>query len=126
MKIYISGAITHAPKKMKGIVEGLRMLLEQLGHEVTAPQLGDIGDDPFWDDIHAIEACDAVVAILDYPSTGMGFEIAVAHQAGKTIIPILVENYDESPHLGSWMCFPNRENPFVDGMIKHVCGIKKT
>lgn len=125
MKIYISGAITHAPKKMKGIVEGLRMLLEQLGHEVTAPQLGDIGDDPFWDDVHAIEACDAVVAVLDYPSTGMGYELAVAHSLGKKIIPILVENYDDSV-AGAWMCFPKRENPFVDGMIKHICDIKET
>lgn len=111
MKIYISGAITHAPKKMKGVVVGLQMLLEQLGHEVMAPQLGDLGQDVFWDDIHAIEECDAVVAVLDYPSTGMGYELAVAHSLGKRVIPIQVDA-------------EAAENPFVDGMIKHICSIK--
>lgn len=119
MRIYIASAITHAPPKVRGIVSGLNDLLKALGHDVVAPALGEIGGDPFQADMEAIESSDLLVALIDYPSTGMGYEIATAQRLGIEVIPVRTEDWlDPTIESNGWVCFPKRKNLFLESALK--------
>jgi nucleoside 2-deoxyribosyltransferase len=105
MKFYLSGTITHAPEHMVEVYSAVATVLEALGHDVFVPICEDDEDvDVFRRDLEQIADSDYMVAFLDYPSTGTGYELAEARRLGVSVIPV----YDLET-----VC----QNPFVSDLI---------
>lgn len=96
MKVYISGALA-ASKDIataRRRYEELAALLTAAGHSPYLPHSrtdperspGIASADVFREDMEALVRADAVVAIMDEPSLGVGAEIAIALERGIMVI----------------------------------------
>ena len=93
-KLYIGCALTNAPESF--IVE-VELLKETLAcdFEVLAfigKTQGTNVDVYNWDIQHCVTMCDIMIAICDYPSLGLGYEIATAVEAQKKPVLALAHN----------------------------------
>lgn len=96
MKIYVGCSLTHAPKEFRDEVEALKVSLRELGHEVF-DFVGLVGGTPNdvyrWDIHRCVKFCDLFIAICDYPSIGLGYELGVAVEVhGKKVLAIADQN----------------------------------
>lgn len=91
MKVYLSVPMiaNRALQRANLMAKAIR----DSGHEVTSPWvLGPIENSDqkmvnvFLRDMEGAEKCDAIVADVTVPSTGVGMEIMAAYKAGKKII----------------------------------------
>ncbi len=90
VKVYVGCSLTHAPPGFRQAVEDLKDKLRQICEVL---EFKGISDDFIPNDIyrHDILGCvcesDLLLAICDYPSLGLGWEMAV--QSEKRAMPVL-------------------------------------
>ncbi|MFZ2484800.1 MAG: hypothetical protein WAX80_01900 [Minisyncoccia bacterium] len=80
-KIYVGCSLTQAPEGFVRDVENLKVLLREAGHEVAdfVGTVAGTATDVYETDIHkCIADCDLFVAICDFPSIGLGWEMGMA------------------------------------------------
>lgn len=96
MKLYVGCALRNAPQTFKDSVEVLKQNLEK-DFEVLK-FLGDKGtaQEVFRYDIDCVLDSDAVLAVCDFPSLGLGFEIATALANGKRVLGVAQTDADVS------------------------------
>ena len=100
-KIYVGCAITNIPEKkdFASSIAELKNELRKAGFEILE-FMSVLKEKPTYEEIYihdirnSIEHADAMLAILDHPSTGMGYELATAIE--KCGIPVLVVANEES------------------------------
>ena len=87
MKIYLANSLTQAPEEFKRQMLNLREKLKEDYEVLEYMGLAD-GDavSVYRHDIDCVKSCDAVVAEVSFPSTGLGIEIATALQNGKKVL----------------------------------------
>lgn len=89
VKVYVACSLTHAPPEFREEVEKLKAKLKEVCHLLMF--MGLTNDPPADVYQHDIVGCvsqsDLVVAICDYPSIGLGYEMAT--QAEKRRKPLL-------------------------------------
>lgn len=91
--LYVGCGLTHAPEVFVGSVERLKKqlefgwnIMEFLGLQGGSPE------DVYRKDIEDnIRTCDAFLAIADFPSTGLGWELGVADERE---VPALIVSHD--------------------------------
>lgn len=92
MKIYVGCSLTQAPEVFRQEVEDFKTKLRNFGHEAfnfIGLVAGTARDVYEWDIKHCVEECDLFVAICDYPSIGLGYELAVAvEKLGKRALAV--------------------------------------
>lgn len=102
--MYVSGPLHGAADlpSARALYFAVAAALEATGHEAYVPHLRtdpqtapDLGPEDVYDrDVAALLSADAVVAHVGAPSTGVGAELAIAHQAGLRLVG--VRRQDES------------------------------
>jgi hypothetical protein len=97
IQLYVGCALTDAPESFKKGVENFKHALRAEGYEVfdfVGLVNGTATDVYNWDIRHCVKNCQALIAICDFPSIGLGYEmneainlkkpvLAVAHQDSK-------------------------------------------
>lgn len=114
--LYVGYGLTLAPKPFHTEVDILKVHLA--GNFDVLQFLGMEGDDSlemcqkiFNHDIHAcVERCEAMLAICDHPSTGLGWEMSVAHRMG---VPLLAVAHRDSKVTRFIRGVPSRNFAFV-------------
>lgn len=95
-KVYVACSLTHAPKKFVGQVEKFKEKLESICDVLHFVGISD--DTPhdtyLYDVKKCVYGCDLLVAICDYPSTGLGYEMAT--QVEKRKKPVLAVAHKNS------------------------------
>lgn len=103
MKIYVGCAITTVPEDKRAhfinLVKNVKNEIRDAGHEVlefrTALFPNATAQEVYTHDIRdCVEAADAMLAICDHPSTGLGYEMAVAIE--KQGIPVVAVAHTDS------------------------------
>lgn len=90
IKIYVGCALKHAPEDFKEKVQGLIRELEKNPRYEILKFLGK-GDpsDIFRRDIlECVANADVLLAIVDLPSTGLGFEMGVLWSSGRPLLAV--------------------------------------
>ena len=92
MKIYVGCSLTQAPEQFIEEVENLKKILRQKGHKVfdfVGLVAGTPKDVYRWDIHRCVAECDFLIAICDYPSIGLGYELGVAiEKLGKRVLAV--------------------------------------
>jgi hypothetical protein len=90
-KLYVGCSLTHAPEEFKGSVERLKDKLLAEGYEVF-DFIGLVDGTPrdvYEQDVHAcVGGADGLIAICDYPSIGLGWEMCEAVRLGKRVLAV--------------------------------------
>jgi len=86
--VYVACSLTYAGKRFKAQVEALKKKLEDNGICVVLKFIGlsdkNIPHDVYVRDIKwCVRKCDLLVAICDYPSIGLGYEMGTQGEARK-------------------------------------------
>lgn len=109
-KVYVGCGLTHAPQPFIDLVSRLKQCLRDSGECIVLEFLGLEGGTArdVWDhDIrNCVGRCDLLVAILDYPSIGLGVEIGCQAARRKRVIGLV----HQSTHLTRLMQDPNPED----------------
>jgi hypothetical protein len=90
-KLYVGCGLTHAPMEFKNSVAQLKIRLRAMPGLEVLDFLGTQGTprDVYVNDIEkCVKVCDALLAICDYPSTGLGFEMATQVSRQKPILAV--------------------------------------
>lgn len=89
IKIYVTCALTQAPEEFRREIEKLKDSLRG-GYEILdfVGLVGGTATDVYKYDTECVKSCDLLVAICDYPSTGMGYEIGFALSLNKQILAV--------------------------------------
>ncbi|MFW9904993.1 MAG: nucleoside 2-deoxyribosyltransferase [Candidatus Thorarchaeota archaeon] len=133
MKIYLSGAIRGGREFQKNYQIINDYLKENgyeiLTHHVASPNVLEIEEsipdvEIYTQDINWLQECDALIAEVSIPSTGVGYEIAYALTFNKPVLAIYEENRiisvmilgNTSPHL-TVLSYPSI--PRLLSQIKH-------
>jgi hypothetical protein len=88
-KLYVGCSLTSAPEEFRAAVENLKDELRAQGHEVfdfVGLVNGTPADVYNWDIGHCVRDCDALIAICDLPSIGLGFELNEAIRLKKPVL----------------------------------------
>jgi nucleoside 2-deoxyribosyltransferase len=102
MKVYVSGPL-HGSRDLRvarDLYDSIALELRECGHEPyvphhsTDPQLASelTSEEVCRRDLKALSECDAIVAHIGAPSTGVGAEIAIALQQGMSVLGIRREH----------------------------------
>lgn len=111
VKVYVGCSLTHAPLEFREEVAALKTKLKSICEVLEFLGLnGGTAREVYEHDINnCVRKCDIFVAICDYPSTGLGWEmavqsedrrmptIAVAHENSKVTLLVLdpgLPNYE--------------------------------
>lgn len=96
MQVYVSGPLQAAADlpSARALYLAIGAALEECGHRAYVPHLhtdpeATPGLEPasvYDRDVEALLSADAVVAHVGAPSTGVGAELAIAHQAGLRVL----------------------------------------
>ncbi|MEK7642558.1 MAG: hypothetical protein AAB392_02055 [Patescibacteria group bacterium] len=96
MKIYVGCGLAEAPEEFRLAVEGLRQKIMDKGHKVFGPMgltVGTARQAYEWNIKHCVAKCDLFIAICDYLSTELGYELASAvEKHSKRVIAVTHEN----------------------------------
>ncbi len=90
VKVYVGCSLTHAPAEFRQAVEDLKIKLREICEVLEFKGLSDdhLPNDVYRHDIlGCVCECELLVAICDYPSLGLGWEMAV--QSEKRAMPVL-------------------------------------
>jgi nucleoside 2-deoxyribosyltransferase len=95
-KVYVGCALTHVPDVEKtnflSLVDQIKAILKNQGFQVldflSAIEKDPIPSKVYEFDISALKDCDCVLAIGDYPGTGLGYEICYATEIRN--VPVMV------------------------------------
>jgi len=79
LSLYVGCSLTHAPERFKSDVEKLKKDLEKDYNVLhfLGLEKGTVGK-VYQNDIGYVASCDIFLAICDYPSLGLGYELATA------------------------------------------------
>jgi hypothetical protein len=79
-KLYLGCSLTHAPKEFREAVEELKVTLRETYDvfDFLGLEKGTAQDVYQWDIHRCVATCDVFLAICDYPSIGLGYELAMA------------------------------------------------
>lgn len=96
-KIYVGCALTQATDEFRHSVEALKTTLKQYCevYDFVGLVKGNATDVYRWDIHHCIANCDLIVAICDYPSIGLGYELGTAIE--KLHKPVLAFAHKDAP-----------------------------
>jgi hypothetical protein len=76
-KVYVACALTYAPQDF---VEGIKILKEKLSEKFEVLDFVGTGGEPKeiyeWDIHHCVKNADIIIALCDFPSIGLGYEMA--------------------------------------------------
>ncbi len=110
-RIYVGCSLTQAPEEFRNSIEAFKDSLRDQGHEVfnfVGLQGGTEADVYNWDIQRCVRKCDVFVGVCDYPSIGLGWELAEAKNFGK---PVLMLAHEQSQitrlALGAAVVEPN-------------------
>ncbi|HCC06200.1 TPA: hypothetical protein DEP94_02500 [Candidatus Nomurabacteria bacterium] len=96
MKIYVGCALTHASEEFKRAVDILKIALREDGHFVfdfLGLVAGTAEDVYVWDIHNCVAKCDVFIALVDHPSTGLGYELSTAvEKNGKPTLALAQTN----------------------------------
>lgn len=87
--LYVGCSLTQASEEFKEAVEQFKVSLREQGYEVfdfLGLVNGSEADVYNWDIGHCVKDCDALIAICDYPSFGLGCELMEATRLGKSVL----------------------------------------
>jgi nucleoside 2-deoxyribosyltransferase len=90
-QLYVGCSLTQAPEEFKTAVENFKDALRARGYEVfdfVGLVNGTSKDVYNWDIKHCVGDCDALIAICDYPSIGLGYEMNEAIRLKKPVLAI--------------------------------------
>lgn len=93
-RLYVGCSLTQAPDTFRASVETFKNGLRESGHEVfdfVGLVNGTSADVYNWDIGHCVKDCDALVAICDYPSIGLGWELGEATRLNKPVLALAHE-----------------------------------
>ncbi len=86
-KLYVGCSLTHAPKAFREDVAVFKNslkttydVLEFVGLEAGTPA------DVYRHDTECVRSCDLFIALCDFPSIGLGYELGLATELGKPVI----------------------------------------
>ena len=118
--LYVGCALTEAPPEFRAEVAKLKEHLKTLKHPSGEPQFkvleflgltaGNADDVYRIDIIENVGTCEIMLAICDYPSTGLGYELAVAAKergvavlgiahADKRVTRLVLGIHSRHPHF---------------------------
>lgn len=88
--LYVGCALSHAPKEFCQGVESVKADLRQRGYNILDFVVDESAtpEEVFEWDLNCVESCDAMLAIADYPSQGLGWEMATATRLGKPTLAV--------------------------------------
>lgn len=90
-KLYVACSLTQASEPFKKSVEQFKANLREKNYEVF-DFVGLINGTPKdvynWDIGHCVQGCDALIAVCDEPSIGLGWEMAIAVKLGKPVLAL--------------------------------------
>lgn len=95
MKVYIGCAITEAPGDFSEQIKHFKAEIKKDGHELL--DFIDLAVEATpaevykWDIENCVKNCQAFVAIVDHPSTGLGFELGEAARLKKDVLVLSKE-----------------------------------
>lgn len=91
MKLYVGCSLTHAPESFRSDVAALKDSL-RADYEILdfiGLESGTARDVYEWDINRCVAECDALLAICDHPSIGLGYEMATAiEKLGKPTLGV--------------------------------------
>jgi hypothetical protein len=91
IKLYVGCALTNAPEEFKEQVEQFKHALRAEGYEVfdfVGLVSGTAADVYNWDIKHCVANCQALIAICDFPSIGLGYEMNEAIRLKKPVLAL--------------------------------------
>jgi hypothetical protein len=97
IKVYVGCSLTHAPQEFRDSVENLKNRLKEICQVLAFKGLSDSNlphDVYVHDIIGCVHECDLLVAICDYPSLGLGWEMSVQAEVKKG--PVLAVAHKDS------------------------------
>ena len=86
-KVYVGCSLTHAPKKFRDEVENFKNKLREICEVLDFYGLADkdIPREVYEHDIHnCVGKCDLLLAICDFPSLGLGWELGTQVEKEKS------------------------------------------
>lgn len=94
LKMYVGCGLTNAPEDFKAGVEQLKVALrkEYEVFDFLGTVAGTAEDVYRWDIEHCVATCDFFVAVCDYPSMGLGWELHEAVGLGKPVLAVAHED----------------------------------
>lgn len=93
-RIYVGCSLTQAPEKFRDDVRDYKESLRGAGYDVfdfKGLKDGTEADVYRWDIERCVRQCDILVGVCDYPSLGLGWELAEATRLGKEVLAIAHE-----------------------------------
>jgi len=91
VQLYVGCALTDAPEAFKAQVEEFKHTLRAEGYEVfdfVGLVNGTAVDVYNWDIRHCVKNCKALIAICDFPSIGLGYEMNEAINLKKPVLAL--------------------------------------
>jgi hypothetical protein len=91
IKLYVGCALTDAPEEFKDQAEQFKQALRTEGYEVfdfVGLVNGTALDVYNWDIKHCVKNCNALIAICDFPSIGLGYEMNEAVNLKKPVLAV--------------------------------------
>lgn len=125
-RLYVGCGLTLAPQTFKDSVEQLKAVLRENWDvlEFLGTTAGTAADVYQRDIIENVGTCDALLAIADEPSFGLGWETREAIMLGKPVVAVAHENSRVTRMLlGATHYFPNLRFQTYQDMIRDVPGI---
>lgn len=94
--IYVGCSLTDAPREFTDKIERLKKCLRVMGYKVfdfVGLTRGTPNDVYRWDIHNCVAKCDLLLAICDYPSIGLGYELGTAiEKFAKQVLAVADEN----------------------------------
>lgn len=93
-RIYVGCSLTQAPEEFKNDVKNYKQSLRSAGYDVfdfIGLENGTAADVYRWDIERCVRQCDILVGVCDYPSLGLGWELAEATRLGKEVLAVAHE-----------------------------------
>jgi len=125
-KLYVGCGLTFAPQSFKDHVEQLKSTLREQWEvlEFLGTTAGAAADVYRHDIIENVGGCDALLAIADEPSFGLGWEVREAVLLGKPVVAVAHEDSRVTRMLlGATLFFPHLRFRTYKDMIRDVPGI---
>lgn len=93
-RLYVGCSLTQAPEEFKDAVRDFKGSLRESGYDVMefiGLEGGTEADVYNWDIGECVRKCDMLVGVCDYPSIGLGWELAEATKLGKMVLAVVHE-----------------------------------
>lgn len=128
-KLYVGCSLTHAPEEFKELVEAFKDALRAEGYEVFnfVGLVNGTPRDVYEQDIcEFVRKADALIAICDHPSLGLGWETGEAVRLGKPVLAVAhTDNHVTRLIVGAAEVEPNFSFERYEDMTEDVVPLVK-